>query len=90
MDWIMSNTRRFCEMAEEQQEFPFVLKPKILTSYKRIDVVKKCSRDSPKQVRVLRDDANILPDLLLSFTHNLYAVANVPVPGSEFKRLEYR
>ena len=60
MDWIMSNTRRFCEMAEAQQDFPFVLKPKILASYKRVDVVKRCSRDSPVQVRVLRDVANIL------------------------------
>ena len=49
MDWIMSNTKRFCEMVAEQKDFPFVLIPKVSDTGKNVES-EKCS---PGQAPVL-------------------------------------
>ena len=52
MDWIMSNTRRFHEMAATQEDFPFLLTQKTSATCERADVVKKYPGGLPKQDKV--------------------------------------
>ena len=49
MDWIMSNTKRFCEMVAVQKDFPFVLTPKVSDTGKNVES-EKCS---PGQAPIL-------------------------------------